>query len=139
MFLFFLMQIIWCVFFLVKYMYQRWTHWHHVSWFFKSLCSSFSWTKSIVNLYMRILKKIHWKTQVICIAENIMVKNAFSIVKMISIAWFSQVWLHLKHLSTVIVYEFRCLGLVELRSDILLLSVKFTSNHYMYNVIEYLF
>lgn len=65
--------------------------------------------------------------------------NAFFVLNMIFIAWISQVWLHLKHLSTVIVDEFRCLRLVELRSDILLLSVKFTSNHYMYNVIEYLF
>lgn len=65
--------------------------------------------------------------------------NAFFVVNMIFIAWISQVWLHLKHVSTVIVDAYMCLRLVELRSDILLLSVKFTSNHYMYNVIEYLF
>lgn len=63
--------------------------------------------------------------------------NAFFVVKMISIAWISQVRLHLKHVSTVIVDEYMCLRLVEFRSDIWLLSVKFTSNHYMYNVIEY--
>lgn len=73
------------------------------------------------------------------IAVVLFLSNAFFVVKMIFIAWISQVWLHLKHVLTVIVDEYMCLRLVELRSDIWLLSVKFTSNHYVYNVIEYLF
>lgn len=57
-------------------------------------------------------------------AVVLFLSNAFLVVKMISLAWISQVWLHLKHVSTVIVDEYMCLRLVELRSDILLLSVK---------------
>lgn len=52
------------------------------------------------------------------ILDVLFLSNAFFVVKMISIAWISQVWLHLKHLSTVIVDEYMCLRLVEFRSDI---------------------
>lgn len=53
-------------------------------------------------------------------AVVLFLSNAFFVVKMISIAWISQVWLHLKHVSTVIVDEYMCLRLVaiELMSDI---------------------
>lgn len=53
-------------------------------------------------------------------AVVLFLSNAFFVVKMISIACISQVhvWLHLKHVSTVIVDEYMCLRLVELMSDI---------------------
>lgn len=51
-------------------------------------------------------------------AVVLFLSNAFFVVEMISIAWISQVWLHLKHLSTAFADEYMCLRQVELRSDI---------------------
>lgn len=42
-------------------------------------------------------------------AVVLFLSNAFFVVEMISIAWISQVWLHLKHLSTAFADEYMCL------------------------------